>query len=66
VARAAGVADTAVCSTTVLRSLLERPPTDATALATRLGVGQAAAERLAPRLLAVLAGLSRPDAATRA
>lgn len=66
VARAAGVAETAVCSTTVLRSLLERPPTDAAALATRLGVGQAAAERLAPRLLAVLAGLSRPDAATRA
>ena len=66
VARAAGVADTAVCSTTVLRSLLERPPTDATALATRLGVGQAAAERLAPRLLAVLADLSRPDASARA
>ena len=66
VARAAGVADAAVCSTTVLRSLLERPPADATELATRLGVGQAAAERLAPRLLAVLAGLSRPDASARA
>jgi DNA helicase-2/ATP-dependent DNA helicase PcrA len=66
VARAAGVADAAVCSTSVLRSLLERPPADAAALATRLGVGQAAAERLAPRLLAVLADLSRPDAAARA
>jgi DNA helicase II / ATP-dependent DNA helicase PcrA len=66
VARAAGVADAAVCSTTVLRSLLERPPADAAALATRLGVGQAAAERLAPRLLAVLADLSRPDASARA
>jgi DNA helicase-2/ATP-dependent DNA helicase PcrA len=66
VARAAGVADAAVCSTSVLRSLLERPPADAAALATRLGVGQAAAERLAPRLLAVLADLSRPDASARA
>ena len=66
VARAAGVAEAAVCSTTVLRSLLERPPADVAALATRLGVGQAAAERLAPRLLAVLADLSRPDASARA
>jgi DNA helicase-2/ATP-dependent DNA helicase PcrA len=66
VARAAGVADVAVCSTSVLRSLLERPPADAAELATRLGVGQAAAERLAPRLLAVLADLSRPDASARA
>ena len=55
VARAAGVAEKAVCSDQTLRSLLASPPADVAALAARLGVGSAAAERLAPRLLGLLA-----------
>lgn len=54
IARAAGVADTAVCPDSVLRSLLENPPTDVESLGTRLGVGRAAAERLAPSLFSRL------------
>ena len=55
VARTGGVSEQAVCSDQVLRSLLSDPPTDPAAVAIRLGVGISAAERLAPRLLSVLA-----------
>ncbi len=55
VARVAGVPETAVCTNSVLRSLLSTPPSDPAELASRLGVGRAAAERLAPRLFIVLA-----------
>ncbi len=51
VARRAGVADSAVCPDRVLRSLHTDPPVDAAAVAARLGIGLAAAERLAPELL---------------
>jgi len=54
VARAAGVNDTAICSDTTLRAMLADPPTDADAIAARLGLGRSAAERLAPRLLSLL------------
>ena len=54
VARSAGVAEDAICSTTVLRSLLANPPLDTPMLAQRLGLSEPAAERLAPRLFAVL------------
>ncbi|MGD9997184.1 MAG: ATP-dependent helicase [Ilumatobacteraceae bacterium] len=52
VARAAALSEDAVCSDRVLRSLLDDPPSDATELATRLGVTLSVAERWAPRLLA--------------
>ncbi len=55
VARLAGVPESAVCTNSVLRSMLSAPPSDSAELATRLGVGRAAAERLAPRLFTVLA-----------
>jgi DNA helicase-2/ATP-dependent DNA helicase PcrA len=55
-ARAAGVPDTAMCANSVLRSLLDDPPVDVDAVAKRLGVSTSAAERLAPRLLALLGG----------
>jgi DNA helicase-2/ATP-dependent DNA helicase PcrA len=55
IARAAGVAPTAVCSDQVLRAMLADPPLDAAAVAQRLGLGVSAAERLAPRLLSLLA-----------
>ena len=55
VARAAGVADVAVCSDRTLRSLLTDPPGDVAGLARRLGVGTGAAERLAPQLFSLLA-----------
>jgi DNA helicase-2/ATP-dependent DNA helicase PcrA len=51
VARAAGVAERAVCSDQVLRSLLEAPPDSAAELAARLGVSVTVAERWVPRLL---------------
>jgi DNA helicase-2/ATP-dependent DNA helicase PcrA len=54
VARRAGVADSAVCPDRVLRSLHTDPPADAAAVAARLGIGLAAAERLAPELLDAL------------
>jgi len=54
VARAAGVAESAVCTTATLRSLLDRPPLDAAEVAGRLGISVTAAERLAPRLLRTL------------
>ncbi len=46
VARAAGVADVAVCSDRVLRSLLDDPPETTPALAERLGISVTAAQRL--------------------
>jgi len=55
IARAAAVADVAVCSDRTLRSLLADPPVDAAGLAQRLGVGVGTAERMAPRLLGILA-----------
>ncbi len=60
VARAAGVAPTAVCSDQVLRGLLADPPAGAAEIGRRLGLGTAAAERLAPRLLEVLATAGPP------
>ncbi len=54
VARAAGVADGAVCSDSVLRSLIDDPPADIEALGSRLGVGRRAAERLAPAVFSRL------------
>jgi DNA helicase-2/ATP-dependent DNA helicase PcrA len=48
VSRAAGVADQAICSDRVLRSLLESPPEDIAALAARLGISPQAAARLRP------------------
>ena len=54
VARAAGVNDTAICPDSTLRAMLADPPTDADAIAVRLGLGRSAAERLAPRLLGLL------------
>jgi DNA helicase-2/ATP-dependent DNA helicase PcrA len=63
VARAAGVADRAVCSDQVLRSLLADPPTDTAGVAARLGVGIGAAERLAPKLLSLLAPLAAASGA---
>ncbi len=55
VARAAGVADRAVCSDQILQSLHRDPPTDTTQLAARLGVGISAAERFAPKVFSLLA-----------
>lgn len=48
VARAAGVAERAVCSDDTLRSLAASPPADAADLARRLGITPTAAERLRP------------------
>ncbi len=48
VARVAGVADIAVCSDRVLRTLLDDPPPDTDALAARLGMSLTAAARLRP------------------
>ncbi len=59
-ARAAGVPDTAMCANSVLRSLLDDPPVDVDAVAKRLGVSTSAAERLAPRLLALLGSTTTP------
>jgi DNA helicase II / ATP-dependent DNA helicase PcrA len=56
VARAAGVAATAVCSDQVLRSMMSDPPDDVADVARRLGLGASAAERLAPKLFTALAG----------
>ena len=53
VARAAGVAERAVCSDQVLRSLVESPPDGAAELAARLGVSVTVAERWVPRILDV-------------
>ncbi len=53
VARAAGVSAQAVCSDQTLRSILADPPADVVAVAKRLGLGVSAAERLAPKLLAL-------------
>ena len=63
VARAAGVDDRAVCSDRVLLSLLAEPPTDVATIAARLGVGLGAAERLAPKLLSLLAPLAAASGA---
>lgn len=54
IARAAGVAPSAVCSDQVLRGLLADPPRDAADVARRLGLGVSAAERLTPKLLGLL------------
>ena len=48
VARAAGVAERAVCSDDVLRSIAEAPPADERDLAQRLGITVTAAARLRP------------------
>ena len=48
VARAASVGELTICSDYVLRSLLERPPTNADELAERLGVTPLAAAKLRP------------------
>ena len=48
VSRAAGVADQAICSDRVLRSLLDAPPDNLDALAARLGISPLAAARLRP------------------
>lgn len=48
VARGAGLSDGAVCSDSVLRSLLERPPASTDELAARLGITPLAAARLRP------------------
>jgi len=64
VARAAAVPSGAVCSDSVLRSMLADPPRDVTDVARRLGLGLSAAERLAPRLLGVLAPAAPPGSAS--
>ena len=48
VARGAGTVDEAICSDSVLRSLLERPPTNNDELAARLGLTPLAAGNLRP------------------
>jgi len=48
VARAACVAEVTICRDFVLRTLLERPPTNADELAERLGVTPLAAAKLRP------------------
>ena len=48
VSRAAGVSDQAICTDRVLRSLLESPPENISALAGRLGISPEAAARLRP------------------
>lgn len=63
VARRAGVTDSAVCPDRVLRSLHADPPTDAAGVAARLGIGLAAAERLAPDLLALVSRQSDRESA---
>jgi DNA helicase-2/ATP-dependent DNA helicase PcrA len=63
IARAAGVSAQAICSDQQLRSMLADPPADVAAVATRLGLGISAAERLAPKLLDLL---DRPAAPGRA
>ena len=55
IARAAGVAERAVCSDQILQSLHSDPPADITVLAVQLGVGVSAAARLAPKLFSLLA-----------
>lgn len=54
VARAGGVPDSAVCSDSTLRGLLDQPPEDVAGVAVRLGLSATAAERIAPRLLSLL------------
>jgi DNA helicase II / ATP-dependent DNA helicase PcrA len=53
VARGAAVAELSICSDSVLRSLLERPPTNTDELAERLGLTPLAAARLRPLPAAV-------------
>lgn len=65
VARLAGVPPAAVCSDRVLRGLLDEPPAGVADIARRLGLGTAAAERLAPRLLEVLSGATTAAQSTR-
>ena len=48
VARGAGVAELTICSDTVLRSLLDRPPASNDELADRLGLTPLAAAKLRP------------------
>lgn len=48
IARGAGIAEVAICNDTVLRSLLDRPPSSTAELAERLGITPLAAERLRP------------------
>jgi hypothetical protein len=48
IARGAGIVDEAICSDSVLRSLLERPPTNNDELAARLGLTPVAAGNLRP------------------
>lgn len=54
VARRAGLAESAVCVDSVLRSFLTDPPTDVDTVAERLGVGRSAAAHLAPGLFDAL------------
>jgi DNA helicase-2/ATP-dependent DNA helicase PcrA len=48
IARGAGISERAICSDTVLRGLLDRPPANNTELAERLGITPHAAEKLRP------------------
>jgi DNA helicase-2/ATP-dependent DNA helicase PcrA len=48
IARGAGITDQAICSDSVLRGLLERPPTSTDELAARLGLTPLVAGRLRP------------------
>lgn len=66
VARAAGVAEIAVCSDRVLRSLLDSPPDGTTELAARLGVSVATAERWSPRIATAVAATVSLDPLDRA
>jgi DNA helicase-2/ATP-dependent DNA helicase PcrA len=53
-ARAGNVTEAAVCSDATLRALLERPPESVAEVGERLGLGPAAAARIAPKLLNLL------------
>ena len=59
-ARAAGVSPRTVCSDEALRIIAENRPTSVEALAAITDMGPLAAQRLAPRLFAVLHGPSSP------
>jgi DNA helicase-2/ATP-dependent DNA helicase PcrA len=48
IARGAGISERAICSDTVLRGLLDRPPANSTELAERLGITPLAAAKLRP------------------
>ena len=59
IARGAAVAELTICSDTVLRSLLERPPADTDELAARLGAHAAGRGQAAPATRAVDRTVSR-------